>query len=207
MDDGGDGRNGSSRGHYRRNTGRRPSEPENPPASSSAPDLHPSQQSPSRSNANMNGRGPNPGQQRRAQSPGSLSVDGGGGIARLNSPSVMKSVLQPLEQKMHEYDHLMQEAHNQMVQLDEEIRMMQERRAQAEERFIEAKAKHDDYERQHAGVGRAMRGEPEPQRMPSPEPVQRMVRMESFVDERPMTSQSSHKGKGRSRLRLSLFKN
>lgn len=147
--------------------------------------------------------------QRRPQSPGSLSVDGGNNIARLNSPSVMKSVLHPLEQKMHEYDHLMQEAHNQMVNLDEEIRIMQERRAQAEERFMEAKSKHDDYERQHTGVGRALRGEPEPQqRMPSPEPVQRMVRMESFVDDdRPMTSQSSHKAKGRSRLRLSLFKN
>lgn len=149
--------------------------------------------------------------QRRPQSPGSLSVDGGGGggIARLNSPSVMKSVLHPLEQKMHEYDHLMQEAHNQMIQLDEEIRIMQERRTQAEERFMEAKTKHDDYERQHAGVGRALRGEPEPQqRMPSPEPVQRMVRMESFMDdERPMSNQGSHRGKGRSRLRLSLFKN
>ncbi|KAI5456528.1 hypothetical protein BGZ63DRAFT_457858 [Mariannaea sp. PMI_226] len=216
MDDGSDSRNGSSRGHYRRNpsnAGRRPSESDGPPPSSSAPDLHPSQ-SPTRSAANMNGRTPQglslaPPSQRRPNSPGTLSVDGNA-INRLNSPSVMKSVLQPLEQKMQEYDQLMQDAHNQMMQLDEEIRLMQDRRAQAEERFVEAKTKHDEYERQHVGVGRALRGEPEPQpRLPSPEPVQRMVRMESFVDDddRPMSNQSSHKMKGRSRLRLSLFKN
>lgn len=129
----------------------------------------------------------------------------GNSINRLNSPSVMKSVLQPLEQKMHEYDNLMQEAQQQMLQLDEELRIMQDRRIQAEERYLEAKSKHDEYERQHEGVGRALRGEPE--RMMSPEPLPRVERMDSF-DDRPVSNQSSHsqKMKGRSRLRLSLFK-
>lgn len=141
-------------------------------------------------------------QQRGPPSPGGLSVSGNS-INRLNSPSVMKSVLQPLEQKIHEYDNLMAEAQQQMLQLDEELRIMQDRRMQAEERYLEAKSKHDEYERQHEGVGRALRGEPE--RMMSPEPLPRVERLDSY-DDRPVSNQSSQKMKGRSRLRLSLFK-
>lgn len=142
-------------------------------------------------------------QQRGPPSPGGLSASGNS-INRLNSPSVMKSVLQPLEQKMHEYDNLMQEAQQQMLQLDEELRIMQDRRMQAEERYLEAKSKHDEYERQHEGVGRALRGEPE--RLMSPEPLHRVEILDHSYDDRPVSNQSSQKMKGRSRLRLSLFK-
>lgn len=148
-----------------------------------------------------------PSQQRRPPSPGALS-DAGGSINRLNSPSVIKSVLQPLELKIHEYSHLMTEAHGQMVQLDEELRQLQERRHAAEERFIEAKSKHDDYERQHQDVGRAMRGELPVPRVQSPvqqRPVQRMESMESF-DERPMSNHSSRQQKKGRGLRMSLWK-
>ncbi|KAH7133105.1 hypothetical protein B0J13DRAFT_561557 [Dactylonectria estremocensis] len=144
-------------------------------------------------------------QQRSPHSPGGLSVEGNS-INRLNSPSVMKSVLQPLEQKINEYDNLMQEAQQQMHQLDEELRIMQDRRMQAEERYLEAKSKHDEYERQHEGVGRALRGEPERQLSPEPMPMPRVERIDSY-DDRPVSNQSSQKMKGRSRLRLSLFKN
>ncbi|KPM45540.1 hypothetical protein AK830_g976 [Neonectria ditissima] len=200
--------NGQARqGHYRRNTNhavRRPSEADGGPPTSGPESQNPS--SPPRSAPAPNGRRAQlMGQesQRRPPSPGSRSLSGNS-INRLNSPSVMKSVLQPLELKIQEYDHLMQEAQHQMLQLDEELRVMQERRMQAEERFVEAKAKHDDYERQHQGVGRALRGEPEV-RIMSPEPLPRMERLDSY-DERPVSNQSSHKAKGRSRLRLSLFK-
>lgn len=80
-------------------------------------------------------------------------------VNRLESPSIAKSVLQPLEHKIIEYDRLMHEAQDQMAQLDEELRQLHERRRQAEEHFLEAKAKHDDYERQHVDVERALRGE------------------------------------------------
>ena len=80
-------------------------------------------------------------------------------INRLESPSVAKSVLQPLEKKILEYDRLMHEAQDQMTQLDEELRQLHERRRRTEERFLDAKAKHDDYERQHQDVDRALRGE------------------------------------------------
>jgi hypothetical protein len=39
------------------------------------------------------------------------------------------------------------------------LRSLQERRRHAEEKFAEAKAKHDEYERQHHDVSRALRGE------------------------------------------------
>ncbi|KAK7414632.1 hypothetical protein QQX98_006489 [Neonectria punicea] len=206
--------NGQPRqGHYRRNTNpghavRRPSEADERGPPTSGPDSqNPAAGSPPRSAPAPNSRRAQlmgqESQQRRPPSPSGRSISGNS-INRLNSPSVMKSVLQPLELKIQEYDHLMQEAQHQMLQLDEELRIMQERRMQAEERFVEAKAKHDDYERQHQGVGRALRGEPEV-RLMSPEPMPRMERLDSY-DERPVSNQSSHKAKGRSRLRLSLFK-
>ncbi|KAF7552008.1 hypothetical protein G7Z17_g4611 [Cylindrodendrum hubeiense] len=193
-------------GHYRRNTEhavRRPSQSDATPRS--GPEPPNSATSPPRAGGPPNGRRGQlmaESQQRRPTSPGGHSVSGNS-IHRLNSPSVMKSVLQPLEQKIHEYDNLMQEAQQQMLQLDEEIRVMQDRRMQAEERYLEAKSKHDEYERQHEGVGRALRGEPE--RILSPEPMARVERMDSY-DERPVSNQSSQKMKGRSLLRLSLFK-
>ncbi|KAH6999698.1 hypothetical protein EDB80DRAFT_121030 [Ilyonectria destructans] len=199
LDDGPQNNGQPRQGHYRRNTGqpvRRPSGSEGP--SNTAV-------SPPRSGAAPNDRRGQlmaESQQRGPPSPGGLSVSGNS-INRLNSPSVMKSVLQPLEQKIHEYDNLMAEAQQQMLQLDEELRIMQDRRMQAEERYLEAKSKHDEYERQHEGVGRALRGEPE--RMMSPEPLPRVERMDSYED-RPVSNQSSQKMKGRSRLRLSLFK-
>ncbi|KAF4454382.1 hypothetical protein F53441_3099 [Fusarium austroafricanum] len=147
-------------------------------------------------------------QQRRAPSPDRLAVPGND-INRLNSPSIQKSVLQPLEQKIHEYDHLMHEAQAQMNQLDDELRALQERRRQAEDRFIEAKSKHDEYERQHADVGKALRGELMQQQAPPPvvrQPVQRMESIDSF-DQRPVSAQSSfhQKPKKGGMLRMSLF--
>ncbi|KAF4500428.1 hypothetical protein FAGAP_3354 [Fusarium agapanthi] len=144
--------------------------------------------------------------QRRAPSPDRLAVPGND-INRLNSPSIQKSVLLPLEQKIHEYDHLMQEAQAQMSQLDDEIRALQERRRQAEDRFIEAKSKHDEYETQHLNVGKALRGEPM-QQPPPPAvrpPVQRMESIDSF-DPRPVSAQSSfHQKPKKGGLRMSLF--
>ncbi|KAF4961230.1 hypothetical protein FGADI_467 [Fusarium gaditjirri] len=146
-------------------------------------------------------------QQRRAPSPDRLAVPGND-INRLNSPSIQKSVLLPLEQKIHEYDHLMQEAQAQMNQLDDEIRALQERRRQAEDRFLEAKSKHDNYERQHADVGKALRGEPMQQPPPPAvrQPVQRMDSIDSF-DHRPVSVQSSfhQKPKKGGLLKMSLF--
>ncbi|KAF4973098.1 hypothetical protein FSARC_529 [Fusarium sarcochroum] len=147
-------------------------------------------------------------QQRRAPSPDRLAVPGGD-INRLNSPSIQKSVLQPLEQKIQEYDHLMHEAQSQMTQLDEELRALQERRRQAEDRFIEAKSKHDEYERQHQDVGKALRGELPVNQPPPPavrQPMQRMESMDSF-DQRPVSAQSSfhQKPKKGGMLRMSLF--
>ena len=147
-------------------------------------------------------------QQRRAPSPDHLAVPGGD-INRLNSPSIQKSVLQPLEQKIQEYDHLMHEAQSQMTQLDEELRALQERRRQAEDRFIEAKSKHDEYERQHQDVGKALRGELPVNQPPPPavrQPMQRMESMDSF-DQRPVSAQSSfhQKPKKGGMLRMSLF--
>ncbi|KAK7421540.1 hypothetical protein QQZ08_009885 [Neonectria magnoliae] len=212
LEDGPANQNGLARqGHYRRNTGHAPRGPSEVdaggPPTSGPGSRNPAAGSPPRSAPAPNSRRAQlmsqESQQRRPPSPSSQSISGNS-INRLNSPSVMKSVLQPLELKIQEYDHLMQEAQQQMLQLDEELRTMQERRTQAEERFVEAKAKHDDYERQHQGVGRALRGEPEV-RLMTPEPMPRMERLDSY-DERPVSNQSSHKAKGRSRLRLSLFK-
>ena len=152
-------------------------------------------------------------QQRRGVSPDRLNVPGHD-ISRLQSPSIQKSVLQPLEKKIHEYDHLMHEAQTQMAQLDEELRALQERRHAAEARFIEAKTKHDEYERQHEDVGRALRGElvnqAPPAAAPAPAvrqpPMQRMDSMDSF-DQRPVSQQSSfhQKPKKSGMLRMSLF--
>ncbi|CAG7563655.1 unnamed protein product [Fusarium equiseti] len=152
-------------------------------------------------------------QQRRGVSPDRLNIPGHD-ISRLQSPSIQKSVLQPLEKKIHEYDHLMHEAQTQMAQLDEELRALQERRHAAEARFIEAKTKHDEYERQHEDVGRALRGELVNQAPPAPAPapairqppMQRMDSMDSF-DQRPVSQQSSfhQKPKKSGMLRMSLF--
>ncbi|KAI4860187.1 hypothetical protein F4820DRAFT_120295 [Hypoxylon rubiginosum] len=83
----------------------------------------------------------------------------GAQIQRLKSPSVVDCVLQPLDQKVHEYAGLMQREQDEMDRLDAELRALQERRADAETRFLEAKGKHDDYRRQYVDVERAMRGE------------------------------------------------
>ncbi|XXH03725.1 hypothetical protein Hte_010131 [Hypoxylon texense] len=92
----------------------------------------------------------------------SLAIPGAGAgaqIQRLKSPSVMDCVLQPLDQKVHEYAGLMQREQDEMDRLDAELRALQERRADAETRFLEAKGKHDDYRRQYVDVERALRGE------------------------------------------------
>ncbi|KAJ4179872.1 hypothetical protein NW767_014516 [Fusarium falciforme] len=144
-------------------------------------------------------------QSRRGPSPERLAVPSD--INRLNSPSIQKIVLQPLEQKIQEYDHLMNEAQSQMAQLDDELRILQERRRQAEDRFMEAKAKHDEYERQHLDVGKALRGELVREQVPPPvRPMARMESVESFGP-RPVSEQSSfhQKPKGRGMLRMSLF--
>ncbi|CAG9951979.1 unnamed protein product [Clonostachys rosea f. rosea IK726] len=130
-------------------------------------------------------------------------------VSRLESPSVLKSVLQPLEKKINEYDRFMTEARSEMAQLDDELRALQERRQQAEDRFLSAKSKHDDYSRQHEDVGRAMRGElvdrgltsgtmsGPPQHEPiHPQPVQRAT-------PQPMSERSLKPKSGK--LRFSLF--
>ncbi|KAF4453897.1 hypothetical protein FALBO_15909 [Fusarium albosuccineum] len=188
-------------GRYRRQT-RRPSDSEqsrpggvSPPGSSNSQQNRISQSMASEQHH----------QQRRGPSPDRLAVPGAD-INRLNSPSIQKIVLQPLEQKIQEYDHLMHEAQSQMSQLDEEIRLLQERRRQAEERFMEAKSKHDEYERQHQDVGKALRGEVAREIPPPVRPIARMESVESF-EPRPMSEQSSfhHKPKARGMLRMSLF--
>ncbi|KAH7336559.1 hypothetical protein BKA65DRAFT_36399 [Rhexocercosporidium sp. MPI-PUGE-AT-0058] len=85
----------------------------------------------------------------------------GNEIPRLNSPSVMSSVLKPLNGKIEEYNTQMIDAQNLMDQLDAEMAALQERRREAETQFMAAKTKHDDYRRQYQGVERAMRGEPD----------------------------------------------
>ncbi|KAI6089899.1 hypothetical protein F4821DRAFT_44294 [Hypoxylon rubiginosum] len=92
----------------------------------------------------------------------SLSVPGaslGASIQRLKSPSVLDCVLQPLDAKVGEWAGVMQREQDEMDRLDAELRALQERRADAETRFLEAKGKHDDYRRQYVDVERAMRGE------------------------------------------------
>ncbi|KAI1192543.1 hypothetical protein F5X97DRAFT_317098 [Nemania serpens] len=82
-----------------------------------------------------------------------------GSIQRLKSPSVMDCVLQPLHQKVREYDLHMRREQDELKALDEELHMLQKRRADAEARFNEAKAKHDEYQRQCTDVQRAMSGD------------------------------------------------
>lgn len=123
--------------------------------------------------------------------------------------------------KMREYYGFMEEEQRKMTELDAELRALQEQRQQAEERFLDAKQKHDEYERQHMDVERALRGEFQ-QRQPQPQPPQqqqqqqvapsaswtmaRAPSMESF-DERPSSGRSGGgTSKGRSRFRMSLFK-
>ncbi|KAG9495261.1 hypothetical protein J7337_013496 [Fusarium musae] len=194
--------NGPRDGRYRRQS-RRASESEPRPHGESPPRNGPNTQQ-SRVSQSMASEQH---QQRRAPSPDRLAVPGND-INRLNSPSIQKSVLLPLEQKIHEYDHLMGEAQAQMNQLDDEIRALQERRRQAEDRFIEAKSKHDDYSRQHDQVGKALRGELVQQAPPPPairQPVQRMESIDSF-EHRPVSAQSSfHQKPKKGGLRMSLF--
>lgn len=145
-------------------------------------------------------------------------------IQRLKSPSVMNCVLQPLEHKVKEYESLMHREEDQIVRLDDELRALQERREEAQMRFLEAKAKHDDYRRQYHDVERALRGE-----LPvsaAPAPIQReRERPMSYCEEEPDDDeeeelappppmnrrvQSQHSfgrasGKGKSRFRFSLF--
>lgn len=81
----------------------------------------------------------------------------------------MSCVLQPLDQKVKEYNALMHQEQDEMARLDEEIRILQERRSQAEMRFLDAKGKHDDYQRQYQDVERALRGEAPLNREPLPQ--------------------------------------
>lgn len=80
-------------------------------------------------------------------------------IQRLKSPSVMSCVLQPLDQKVREYDDHMARERDEMARLDEEIRLLQRRRDDTEQRYLDAKDKHDEYHRQYIDVERALRGE------------------------------------------------
>lgn len=95
----------------------------------------------------------------RPISPDSPLLSPGAHIARLPTPSITSSVLQPLDAKVTEYGALMAEAQGDMAQLDEELRMLQDRQREAEARFLDAKAKHDDYRRQYHDVERALRGD------------------------------------------------
>ncbi|KAK6088939.1 hypothetical protein SCUP234_00143 [Seiridium cupressi] len=160
----------------------------------------------------------------RPTSSGSSNLDSAGAaIQRLKSPSVMTCVLQPLDQKVKEYNGLMHKEQDEMARLDEEIRLLQERRSQAEMRFLDAKSKHDDYRRQYEDVERAMRGEISAQREPPQRPmVQRPMSIrdedEDFDDEeyepqpvhrRVQSQQSfgrtSQKGGFGARFRSSIF--
>lgn len=78
---------------------------------------------------------------------------------RLESPNIIQNILQPLEHKIHEYDVLMQRAHEQRLYIDEEIRFKEEQRYLAETRFNAARAKHDEYERKYRAVSNALQGD------------------------------------------------
>ncbi|KAK1975725.1 hypothetical protein LZ30DRAFT_736636 [Colletotrichum cereale] len=162
---------------------------------------------------------PNPGGLRPPSPPGGALGDD---ISRIQSPSISKSVLEPLQRKMLEYHNLMEDAQGQMAQFDEELRALQERRRHAEQRFVDAKTKHDEYERQHLDVERALRGDfhpPQPQPQPRqsqqhmygsnnngnspPRTVPRPASSIMSYDERPMSGHSSMPKKGK--LRFSLF--
>ncbi|KAI0475163.1 hypothetical protein GGR56DRAFT_644842 [Xylariaceae sp. FL0804] len=172
---------------------------------------------------------------RPATSGGDASLDSpsaaAAAIQRLKSPSIQQCVLQPLEQKVHEYEALMQREQEQMARLDDEIRALQERRADAEMRFMEAKGKHDDYRRQHQDVDRALRGEaplpPTPMEPPVREQQQHQHAMRPMsmqhddeddeddedlmpsynrrVQSQQSFSRSSQKPRARDRFRFSLF--
>ncbi|KAI1140330.1 hypothetical protein F5Y05DRAFT_411386 [Hypoxylon sp. FL0543] len=117
----------------------------------------------------------------------SLSVPNaslGASIQRLKSPSVLDCVLQPLDAKVREYADHMQREQDEMDRLDAELRALQERRADAETRFLEAKGKHDDYRRQYLDVERAMRGDP----LPPPTPREQQVPL-ARQQTRPMSLQ------------------
>lgn len=139
----------------------------------------------------------------------------GASIDRLSSPGINKTVLQPLECKIREYSQLMSETQNEISTIDEQLRILQERRNGAEDRYLEAKTKHDDYERQHQDVGRALRGEfvsvdrfHQVQDVIS-QPSPRLARMESFEESRPVSQPISHihnRSRTFDKLRTSLFK-
>lgn len=128
----------------------------------------------------------------RVPSPSEPSPTKSHHINRLESPGIMDSVLQPLKQKLTEYERLMTTSQTEMAQLDDELRALQERRRQAEDRYLDAKDKHDEYDRQHEDVERAMKGEVSagqpsmhaplyaPQMMATSGPVQRPATMESY---------------------------
>ncbi|UQC78919.1 uncharacterized protein CLUP02_04398 [Colletotrichum lupini] len=78
---------------------------------------------------------PNPAGGLRPPSPPAVNESTLSDISRVNSPSISKSVLEPLQRKMLEYHRLMDEAQGQMAQYDEELRLLQERRRLAEQRF------------------------------------------------------------------------
>ncbi|KAH7313554.1 hypothetical protein B0I35DRAFT_435436 [Stachybotrys elegans] len=186
-------------GQYRRQQGQ-------PPVTNSPP----RQQQPSSGHARRQSEAHG----RRPVSPMDDPSMSGATINRLKSPSIMKSVLLPLEHKILEYEQLMDEAEAQMLQLDQEILALQERRRQAEDRYVEAKHKHDEYDRQHQDVGRALRGDLEvklpPQAQPQPQAQARMSmpamdRMDSY-DNRPLSPQSTAQKTRKGGFRMSLFR-
>ena len=155
---------------HRQQTGRRPTKA--PPSTTSSGQGRPG--SSSRGSEQLS-----PGKGRQHS-----SADGANGAAaaiqRLKTPSLMDSVLHPLDQKVREYGELMRREQEQMDRLDEELRVLHERRAEAEARFLEAKGKHDDFRRRHEDVERAMRGEPPLPREPMP-PQQQQQQQGSLV--------------------------
>ncbi|CAJ2508861.1 Uu.00g138870.m01.CDS01 [Anthostomella pinea] len=153
-----------ARQNGRRTTGNKPSSAPRPTTRAGSPP-GPSQWS-GGSSPNQSGNQ----HSRPVSSDDAKALDAAASIQRLKSPSVMDSVLQPLGQKVHEYEILMHQEQDQMSRLDEEIRALQDRRAEAEVRFIEAKSKHDDYRRQYQDVEQAMRGAAPLQREPTSRP-------------------------------------
>ncbi|KUJ11901.1 uncharacterized protein LY89DRAFT_738540 [Mollisia scopiformis] len=132
-----------------------------PPPSQSAPH---SNQSPPNTRTRVNPAPPQSGPEPQRGSPRkgeSAQTAAGNSIPRLNSPTIMSSVLQPLDGKINEYGSQMNDAHAEMARLDAEMAALQERRREAEKRYMAAKTKHDDYRRQYQSVERAMRGEPD----------------------------------------------
>ncbi|KAL2751815.1 hypothetical protein ACRALDRAFT_1066306 [Sodiomyces alcalophilus JCM 7366] len=123
--------------------------------------------------------------------PTAAAASGGAAIDRIGSPTIAKTVLQPLDVKIREYQSLMDEAQLQMNQLDDELRAMQERRRQAEERYVEAKAKHDEYERRHADVDRALRGDFQ-QRLQQQQQQQQQMQMHDMQQEQYYEPAQSH---------------